>query len=254
MATEKAIVNVSQMVVSLNQGRLMPGGIFRVADHFRDPNDVMRDVQLRKYLTPGIIQIQDIDFDALARAKAQVVVDEQDRAADLAGQAERATAKNVAEEAAQERAKLVAEGRAIEQAEAAKRASQATPVKGDESLDQLFESSRKTRIAAKQAEQARHAEGARQPANKEDRLVEPADLMESRMWDEPAPEPTRDTPVAEAPALAPDDLTDDQLRRVVTTFEVKGAKKMKTRAALLKAVEDLQLDPQDLRRIVNEEE
>jgi hypothetical protein len=53
--------------------------------------------------------------------------------------------------------------------------------------------------------------------------------------------------------LQPNDLDDDQLRKVATAFEVKGIRKMKTRAQFLQAVEALQLDPEDLRKAIEEE-
>lgn len=254
MATEKAIVNVSQSVVSLSQGRLAPGGIFRVADHFRDSEDVNRDVQLRKYMSSGYIQIQDLDFDALARAKRQIVLDDEDRAAEHAKQADAAMAAQAAQEAGQQKAQLVAEGRAAalqETAQEAQRAQAALPV-ADDNLDVLFETTRKQRIAAAQKvrEQVVEPEQAKPVI---DRMVKPSDLTDLVDTKPDTVAAKMAAKSVEPKLLKPADLNDDQLHKVVIAFEVKGARKMKTRAALVQAVEDLQLDPQDLRRIIEEE-
>lgn len=296
MATEKAIVNVSQAIVSLAQGRLMPGGIFRVADYFRRDEDVRSDVTLQKFLRAGYVSIQDIDFQALAQAREAVHQADLDRAAELAGQADAERARRAAQEAAQQHASLVAEGKALAAREAqvaAQAVQEAAPsAPPPDNLDVLFETSRKQRIALKQAERERAVEaptaGPRETS--EDRMVSPEDLLDMHKEAQAAPpvEPLTErglvgfqggfqeedltpvevpvphpTPLPAVPEalrdtpVAPevftlDDLTDDQLRRVAVVFEVKGAKKAK-RAVLLKAIEALGLNESQLREILAEE-
>lgn len=292
MPTEKAIVNVSQSVVSLSQGRLVPGGIFRVADHFRDPADVMRDVQLRKYMSSGYVQLQDIDFEALASAREAVKQADLDREADYARQAEAERARLAALEARQAEERLAREGAALVRQEA-QQAAQAvqkaeTLAPDDIAIETLFETSRKQRIALKQAEREKAAETAQAKGQtSEDRLVAPEDLLDMRGTPDPEPvvpaplepfpgpsapfEPMldagvmdeiigevpaglRETPVAPEPEFpGVEALTDQQLRKVAVAFEVKGAKKLRGRAALLAAVQALQLTEDQLRSILAEE-
>lgn len=84
MATEKGIVNVSQTVLSLSYGRLQPGQILRVRDHYRKQNGYMQDVMLKQYITAGCLSVQDIDFDALAQARQDVQQQEAARQVDWA--------------------------------------------------------------------------------------------------------------------------------------------------------------------------
>lgn len=255
MATEKAIVNTSQSAISLNQGRLLPGGILRVADYFRTPDDVYRDLQVRRYVSSGYLSIQDIDFEALARAKAQIPLDEQARATELAAQARVDTAARQAAADQRDRMRLVQEGRVLEQVDADRRAREAAAAappraQEDVSLERLFEASRKQRIAAKQADQ--RAQPVAPPEPEPDRIVQPTDLLD--MANEPVVQQA--APGAESASETlerfVDQLDDHQLRKILDAFEVKDRKRLKTSARLRQAVIDLEVDPADLRRIIED--
>jgi hypothetical protein len=282
MATEKAIINISNSVVALSQGRLPPGGIFKVRDYYRDESGLRTDLTLQRFISGGYVQVQDIDFEAMAQVKARNEQAERDHHAGLAQAAVDDSATREAEHQAREEAKLLAEGMALEgarlareQAIAARMAPRPVPQPEDDLLA-LFEKGRKERLERAMADRQTAQEP---PPSTEAVQVDPQAVpapeasYAPRMLEEPTAEsypmvqdeepvtvverktkPPEPIPVP-VPTVAEilEGLDDKSMRKVLDLFEVKDRKKLKTRAALAKAIEKLELDPEDLQRLLTEE-